>query len=229
MVTLSHRLRVELPDRPGALARLAALVAEHGGNVLSVDIHVLDDDRAVDELVVALPEHWDEDAFEAQLSASGVGRLLSCRADHGVTDRVARALQWATMVVQSGVGYSELELSRTISELCSADVSWVATPDEAATIDAGRRALATRDAVVEHVDALPAQLSNGATCAGWLIVVPDDVDDPRAVAFAARTDGHQFTATELSRLRALLGLHRELASISQATTRTRPEAGSTST
>ena len=228
-MTLSHRLRVELPDRPGALARLAALVAEHGGNVLSVDIHVLDDDRAVDELVVTLPDQWDDRAFEAQLTAGGVGRLLSCRADHGVTDRVARALQWATMVVQSGVGYSDLELSRTIAELCSADVAWVASPDEAATLDAGRRALATRHAVVEHVEALPAALSNGALCPGWLIVAPDDVDDPRVVAFAARTDGHPFTATELSRLRALLGLHRELASISQATTRTRPEAGSTST
>lgn len=228
-MTLSHRLRVELPDRPGALARLAAAVAEHGGNVLSVDIHVLDDDRAVDELVVTLPESWDEGAFEAQLTAAAIGRLLSCRAEHGATDRVTRALKWATTVVQSGVGYSDLELSRTITELCSADVSWVASLEEAATIDAGRRALATRDAIVERVDALPLQLTAGATCEGWLIVVPDDIDDPRAVAFAARTDGHPFTTTELSRLRALLGLHRELASISQTTTRIRPEAGSTST
>jgi predicted amino acid-binding ACT domain protein len=228
-VTVSHRLRVQLLDRPGALAQLATLVAEHGGNVRSVDIHVLDDDRAVDELVVTLPDDWDERAFDAQLAAAGVGRLLSCRAKHGATDRVTRVLEWATAVVQSGVGYSELELSRTIAELCSADVAWVASPDEAATTDAGQRALATRRAIVELSDSLPVQLTDGTARPGWLMVVPDDGDQPRAVAFAARLDGHQFTTTELSRLRALLGLHRELAVIAQLTTRTRPDAGSTST
>ncbi|MBA3655083.1 MAG: ACT domain-containing protein, partial [Actinobacteria bacterium] len=34
-----YRLRVELPDRPGALAHVAALIADSGASVISLDIH----------------------------------------------------------------------------------------------------------------------------------------------------------------------------------------------
>jgi threonine dehydratase len=68
-------LRILLPDRPGSLAGLLALVADLGLNVLSVDHHRSGLDLPVDTVEVRLtletrdPEHRDE--VEAALRAAG--------------------------------------------------------------------------------------------------------------------------------------------------------------
>ena len=47
-VTYRARLRVELPDRPGALSRVAGIIGECGGNVVSVDVQEVEGTLAVD-------------------------------------------------------------------------------------------------------------------------------------------------------------------------------------
>lgn len=205
-----YRLRVELPDRPGSLARLASLLAAHGGNVMSLDIHVVDHDRAVDEIVAGVPDSFDPLSFGADLRAEGVGVLLSCLPAPGTIDRVARALGWATALVQSGLGYDDLELARTVAEISGADVAWIGSATDALTHEAGRRALAQQRPHVEHTLELPTPLRINGSSAGWLMVVADVPDDAAVVAFAARGGDHSFTATETVRVQALLRLHREL-------------------
>lgn len=52
----THVLRVWLPDRPGALGQVASRVGAVGGDVVGIDILERGAGRAVDELVVELPD-----------------------------------------------------------------------------------------------------------------------------------------------------------------------------
>ncbi len=65
-----YRLRVELPDLPGALAKVATVISDLDGDVVSIDIHELDGHQAVDELVVEVLTELD-------------GRVLADRARDG--------------------------------------------------------------------------------------------------------------------------------------------------
>lgn len=47
-------LRCELPDRPGALATLAAAISEAGGDIHAIEVVEVSDARALDDLVVEL-------------------------------------------------------------------------------------------------------------------------------------------------------------------------------
>jgi 1-acyl-sn-glycerol-3-phosphate acyltransferase len=50
----TYRLRIRLPDRPGALGLVASRIGSVGGDIVSIDILGRDDGRAVDEFVVEL-------------------------------------------------------------------------------------------------------------------------------------------------------------------------------
>jgi ACT domain len=209
VVTTRFRLRVELPDRPGALAHLAGVIAGEGGSVLSVDIHDLDRDRAVDDLVVALPDTSPE-RLAARLSETGAGEVQWWRLETGTADSVVRALGWVRHVLEAGVGYSDLEVSRALTEICAADTAWVATRIEADEVPAATEALATGAPTVTFHDPLPPAVGGDGTRSAWLLVAADDANDPSTVAFVARHRPHRFTTTEVARARALLALHHEL-------------------
>lgn len=209
-MTDRYRLRVELPDRPGALASLAAAIADVGGDVVSVDIHDLDADYAIDDLVVVLPD-GDPEALGVRLAADGTAVLQSWRLEVGTSDSVVRALGWARHVLQSGVGYSDLEVSRALTEVCTADAAWVASRTEADMIPLAAEAISTGRSQVSYHDPLPRQVGGDGVGPGWLLIAPDDPHDPSTVAFVARLRPHQFTATEAARAMALLALHRELS------------------
>src|SRR5688500_11976490 len=93
------RLRIELPDRPGALARVAGVIGDHGGNVVSVDAQEVDGDHVVDEIVADLPDDVTAATLRAALDAERAGILLSVSAPRPYDDPVLRALQWASAVV----------------------------------------------------------------------------------------------------------------------------------
>ena len=73
-----YRLRVELPDLPGALAKVATVISALDGDVVSIDIHELDGHQAVDELVVEVLTELDGRVLATALDAAGAGALLSC-------------------------------------------------------------------------------------------------------------------------------------------------------
>ena len=198
-----YRVRIELPDRPGALAKAAAALAEAGANVMSVDIHEIDGERSVDEILVSLPGAGPTEALGQALTAAGAGELLSVRADSGIVDPIVRALHWVGFALEADD--SDLALAQCLSEICSTDRAWIWSPEEAARLSAGQRALALRTAVVTKVDELPAELGGGAgPC--WVLAVPDDQLDPTRVGFAARDSSVRFTASEVARAEALMSV-----------------------
>ena len=68
---------MELPDRPGALSRVAGIIGECGGNVVRVDVQEVEGALAVDELVVDLPDDVDGDTLRRRLDEDRAGILLS--------------------------------------------------------------------------------------------------------------------------------------------------------
>ena len=75
-------VRVWLPDRPGALGAVASRLGAVGGDVIGIDIIERGAGRAVDELVVELPEDGLTDLVT----------YTNHRADETVLDAVCRLL-----------------------------------------------------------------------------------------------------------------------------------------
>jgi hypothetical protein len=55
-MSLTYIVRVWMPDRPGALGALTSRIGAVGGDVVGIDILERGADRAIDELVVELPD-----------------------------------------------------------------------------------------------------------------------------------------------------------------------------
>jgi hypothetical protein len=201
-----YRVRIELPDRPGALAKAAAAIATAGGNVMSVDIHEIDGERSVDEILVELPDTCEPERLASVLSEAEAGTLLSARADSAIVDPIVRALHWVGFALEAEPQDCDLALAQSLSEICMTDMAWVWTPAEAEQLLAGRRALALGSAVVTREAALPREVAGEQSGPSWVMAVPDDQLNPSRVAFAARASSVRFTASEVARAEALMSV-----------------------
>jgi predicted amino acid-binding ACT domain protein len=208
--TASYRFRIEVPDRPGALARVTDVLAEAGGNVESIDLHVPSDGVAVDEIGVEAPEDWDMVGVAARIDRIDGARVLVQRRERHPGDPVVNALRWARHLLVAAPAESELELARAILEVTGASVAWTTPVPEARVTAVGRAALERRAAVSDRADALPDGRETDVEGPYWLLAVPDDVEAPRLVAFVARPVATRFSPTESARLEALLRLRRAL-------------------
>jgi len=94
--TSLHKVRVQLPDESGALARLSEAVADAGGNILSLAVHWQDSSSVVDELyVVTHPTVSSADLARAVATITE-GRAYAMAADpHELADAPTRALELA--------------------------------------------------------------------------------------------------------------------------------------
>lgn len=72
-------LRVDLPDRPGALARLADALAGRGADVLSVAVTERSPGRAVDDFLLDWPAHRSPDELTSAVVGVAGCRVLGLR------------------------------------------------------------------------------------------------------------------------------------------------------
>jgi hypothetical protein len=201
-----YRVRIELADRPGALAKAANAIATAGGNVMSVDIHEIDGERSVDEILVELPDGVDQASLATVLEDAEAGTLLSMRPDSAIVDPIVRALHWVGFALEAEPQDCDLALAQSLSEICMTDMAWVWSPEEAAQLLAGRRALSLGSAVVTREEQLPPEVASIANGPSWVMAVPDDQLNPSRVGFAARTSTLKFTASEVARAEALMSV-----------------------
>jgi hypothetical protein len=209
-MTYRAKLRIELPDRPGALGRAAGVIGSCGGNVISVDVQEVDGDLAVDEIVVDLPDSMTPDGLRQALASERAGTLLSHQAPRPYDDPVLRALHWAGALAEVDEQDRGDELARAIADLCSASGAWVSTTSEARRHEAGRFALERGAPVAQRTTDLPTWAVPDSPRGAWLLAVPDDGMAATRVAFLARPAGLRFTTTEISRVVALLRVARRL-------------------
>jgi 23S rRNA U2552 (ribose-2'-O)-methylase RlmE/FtsJ len=201
------RLRISLADRPGALAKVAAIIADHGGNITSVDVQRVDDESAVDDLVVDFADEPDLDNLRSDLVTNGAAVVMSHQQNQTVDPFVASLRRLVQMV---DTGWLDLgaALVEGVAELCASPAVWVSDIDEARHYEAGRFALDHHAAVVLRTTELPAHLAE--RLAGEIFVLA--VFDPEwgsqgRVVFVGRPETNPFTATEIARVESLAALH----------------------
>jgi predicted amino acid-binding ACT domain protein len=202
-------LRVALSDRPGALTKVAATLAEHGGNILSIDVHRAGFSQVVDDLVVDFPQDVDLDRLRHELMGNGAGTLVS----HWLTqpvDPVVAALGYVTSLLGRHDGGDE-GLSRVVGQLCGSPVAWVTSAADADRYEAGRFAKERGGAIALRTLELPGHLADRLPGEVWLLAVPDaGVGGNGKVVFVARPLASEFTTTEIARVEALLTLYEHL-------------------
>jgi predicted amino acid-binding ACT domain protein len=196
----AYRLRIELQDRPGALAAVSAEIAAADANITSIDVHEIDGNTAVDEIVVAVAEDWAPKVLAESLALSGAGVLLSSRRMVSNDDALASALRSAAAMVGSTPDMADAEYRSALLALAhgsSARLVGIDSDDPAARMALERRtSIVSRDG--EH---------------GWVLAALDDTVEPAAVALISRPLNVRFSATEVSRVEALLRLCRLVGAI----------------
>jgi len=212
-VTRTYRIRVELADRPGALAAIAGAISAQAADVTSIDIHQPVSGRAVDEILVDAPDDTSLGALGQALDELDGVRVLHLQEDDRTGDAIVNALRWSRLMLTTGTEGSELELTRAMLEVSRAAVAWVLPVAAARLQPVGRRALDEGGPAVDAVAELPAGVTVEPAGPFALAAIPDDATSPRAVGFAARPAAVPFSPTELDRLRSLLALHRQVESI----------------
>lgn len=208
------RLRIALPDRPGALGMVGMVIGELGGNVLAIDVQEVDGPSVVDEILVDLPDDVLPADVASALSAGGAGSMLSAKPGSDEPDQVVRALRWACALVSAGPYGADDELERAVAEVCGCSNVWLAEVDQARPVEAARLALARGRPVSHRTSDLPSALGPMASPEVWLLAVPDARIGPARVALVARPLQERFTVTEIERVSALLSLRRLAAGTS---------------
>lgn len=83
---MSFVVRLELPDRPGALGAVATALGTFGADILAMDIVDRAGGRVVDDLVVVLPKGRAPDTLITAAESVPDVRVESVRPDPGVAD-----------------------------------------------------------------------------------------------------------------------------------------------
>ncbi|HXQ75492.1 MAG TPA: ACT domain-containing protein [Acidimicrobiales bacterium] len=122
-------VRIELPDRPGALGAVASRIGAVRGDVVSIEIIRRQDGRAVDEFVVELADADHVPLLLVEIAeVDGVSVETVHPVAVGVTDQRLDAYDTAVAVLEERAPHGVLSAlaSRTCHEL---DASWVAIID----------------------------------------------------------------------------------------------------
>jgi hypothetical protein len=134
----TYVVRVWLPDRPGALGAVASRIGAVRGEIVGIEILERGGGRAVDDLVVELPDGALVDLLVAEMAqVDGVDVEEVQPVAHGTHDPRLDALETAAQLVAST---SATELVAALCERATATIGaqWAVVVDlDAATVKAG--------------------------------------------------------------------------------------------
>ncbi|HXQ60921.1 MAG TPA: ACT domain-containing protein [Acidimicrobiales bacterium] len=122
-------VRIELPDRPGALGAVASRIGAVRGDVVSIEILRRQDGRALDEFVVELADADHVPLLLVEIAeVDGVSVETVYPVAAGVTDQRLDAYDTAAAILEERAPHGVLSAlaTRTCHEL---DASWVAIID----------------------------------------------------------------------------------------------------
>jgi predicted amino acid-binding ACT domain protein len=207
------RLRISIPDQPGALARVATIIAGHGGNITSIDVQQANAEFAVDELLIDFSDEPDVTSLRQDLAKDGKTVLISQQITETI-DPIVASLRHVAELLDAGSDDPEAALARGVAQLCSSPVVWVTTAAEAPRYAAGRLAVERQGVVVMTTTELPAHLAERLPGEASLLAVPDlENAEQHRVIFVARPAGNDFTTTEVARIEALVSLYAAWAKV----------------
>ena len=125
----SYVVRVWMPDRPGALGQVASRIGAVGGDVVGIDILERDGGRAIDELVVQLPDDSLIGLLVEEIQAVDGADVEDVRPSaQALRDPRLAALETAAMLVGSA---TVTELGELLVEHAALDFAaeWAAVVD----------------------------------------------------------------------------------------------------
>ena len=192
-----YRLRIELPDQPGALAAVSRAIADSDANIVSIDVHQVDGDTAVDEIVVQVAADWAPRALAMSLVDSGRGTLLSSRRVTRFEDPLVSVLRSLGKLVDDGPSAFEAEIKRALLTVAHGSTARVVGIEDAMREELPRQSIERGSSLVTRGDSL-----------SWVLTALDDLSDPKLVAVITRSLNLPFSATEVARVEALLHLCR---------------------
>ena len=201
MTEAKMAMRVELPDEPHTLGRIATALGALGANILHIDVHELDGATVVDEIVIAGPESLSPGRVRSALLDAGAGTVVSVPIVHRQMDALVRALSSLVLFVRDASDDALLAVVPSIVPVESAALERIDDLDE---IDPSGRQLRW---------GTPAARS---TAEAWVLAVPRVERTPTPFDALVVRRAIRFSATEVARLRALLLLHSHLEASADA-------------
>lgn len=189
-------MRVELPDEPYTLGRLATALGSLGANIIDIDVHELDGANVVDEIVITGPASLSPDAVRRALIDAGARSVVSVPMANRHMDALARVLTSLVNFVREP--RSDESLLSAITSIVSVEAADIVSIGDLQQVDPGGRQLSCGTPAARTLDG------------SWVLAVPrcDGVAPPRDALVVRRA--LRFSATEIARLRALLLLHSHL-------------------
>ena len=137
------RVRTTMPDRPGALARLARGCGEHEVNILALQIFP-GVDGVTDELVLSVPRHWAErDVSELVARAGGTGTCVTTCTEQALVDGPTRFLDAVRRVAHEPGDVAQV-LARLLDAAPGAGAGEAGGSDDVLTVRCGERTVAVR-------------------------------------------------------------------------------------
>lgn len=194
-------MRVELPDEPNTLGRIATALGGLGANILHIDVHELDGANVIDEIVIAGPDSLSPSEVRAALLSAGARSVVSSPLIHRQMDALVRALNALVMFVRDADDEALVAVVPSV------------VPVDAATIE--------RIDALDDIDPSGRQLRWGTPAArcveqSWMLAVPRVDRTPTPFDALVVRRATRFSATEVARLRALLLVHAHLTASTDA-------------
>jgi hypothetical protein len=204
------RLRVELDDRPGALAAVAAAIAARDGNITAIDVLEAEDGRVVDEITVDAPADLDMALLRVEIAGLQDARVLSHQRAE-LRDPIVRVLRGLAAAAEHQTEGGREELRRAVADLCATPAVAVVDAGNAGGHDLGRQALADpgRAAIGRGPDDLPF-LGEVITGDASVVAVATTLSSGPVVVVVARPLAQGFTPTECERIEALVDVYSRL-------------------
>lgn len=206
-----HAFRIEFADQPGMLARLSTALSRCGANIVALDIHELDGERVIDEIVVETGQSTPE-VLRAALMRAGADSVVSTTVAPRLTDVVVACLDGVTAMTRAMVENRDVDatLAALVVRLALVGEVAILSAADAATGPVSARALTEGAPTVERVE------PPGSTHPEWELALPYPEHDPRIVLVVRRNAGVRFSATEVARLRALLRVHDRVGALARS-------------
>lgn len=198
------KVRVEILDEPGALARLTTALASLAVDVADIDVLELDGRSVVDEMLLRLPDAVTVQQVQDVLRAAGAD-VLSFRPAASAKDAAVAAFD-LTRSVLAAPWDADLP-GQSLARVAHADVGALVDVGECARFPLAQRALEQGIPATGPADADSSPL---ALTTGWVLWVAPQLPGPHCVAVVGRRLNVRFAATEAARLRAFCTLLEEV-------------------
>jgi hypothetical protein len=200
----TYRLRVEVPLEPAVPTGVTNVIDALGGDVVSVDLREIDDQLAIDEMVIEFPHDQSLPSLSRILEDESAGTLLSsqsCRRDEPVT----RAIDWARTTMNDRLQVLDPNLPEQLSAACPLSKVSIREAKEAASLPVVAMALARGGPVVHRCGGLEQPEPATGDRSAWLLAVADQYPDARLIGLVSRPLSLRFTAQEVARVEVVMG------------------------